>query len=272
MVWTILFVASFLVVVILANTWKGDLKVTDIRVEGNQIVGDEEVLSLAGIKNGDSLFEIDLFKAQERVQKNLFVKSVSAKREVPNCIVLSIVERAPIVAAVVDQVQFLDNEGFILPPAAPGSIMDLPIITGKLDKSQFTPGHQVGSTSIKEAVGIATVAREIGDELYRRISEIHIDGNKSLVFYTAEYGVPVIFGHGDIDGKLLKFNAFWKDFVIYRGSHELRYVDLRFEDQVVVRWKPGDGKAHSTSNVPIPAEKLTPVATINLASIGMTSQ
>jgi cell division septal protein FtsQ len=266
-VWTILFIASFLGVVILANTWKGDLKVTDIRVEGNEIVGDEEVLRLAGIKDGDSLFKVDLFKAQERIQKNLFVKSVSAKREVPNCIVLSIVERVPIVAAVVDRVHFLDNQGFILPPAAPGGITDLPIITGKLDKSQFTPGNQVGSTSIREAVGIATVAREISDELYHRISEIHIDGSKSLVFYTAEYGVPVVFGHGDIDNKLLKFDAFWKGFVIYRGSHELRYIDLRFEDQVVVRWKSDGGRAHSASNAPMPTEKISSVETIGLMKL-----
>jgi cell division protein FtsQ len=204
---------------------------------------------------------------QERVHKNLFVKSVSVKREVPNRIVLSIVERVPIVAAVVGRVHYLDDEGYILPPAELGDIMDLPVITGTLYKTDFTPGNQVGSLSIQEAVGIAAVAQGIGDELFRRISEIRIDGNKNLIFYTAEYGVPVIFGHGDTDMKLLKFNTFWEEFVIYRGPQELKYVDLRFNDQVVVCWKPDKKEAINTFDRPAP-ERLIPMAKVNPATLG----
>ena len=109
-----------------ANIWKRDLKVTSVQVEGNRILDDEEVLILAGIEKGDNLFKVNLYVVQEMVRKNLFVKSVSVKREVPNRVVLSIVERVPIVAAIVGRVHYLDNEGYILPPAEPGDIMDLP--------------------------------------------------------------------------------------------------------------------------------------------------
>ncbi len=262
-----LLIVSFLVVVVGANIWKRDLKVTSVRVEGNRILDDEEVLILAGIKKGDNLFKVNLYAVQERVYRNLFVKSASVKREVPNCIVLSIVERVPIVAAIVGRVHYLDNEGYILPPAEPGDIMDLPVITGTLDKTDFTPGNQVGSLSIREAVGIAAVAQGIGDGLFRRISEIRIDGDKNLVFYTVEYGVPVIFGHGDTDMKLLKFNTFWEEFVIYRGPQELKYVDLRFNDQVVVCWKPDKKEAISTFSRP-PPERLIPMAKINPVTLG----
>ena len=46
----------------------------------------------------------------------------------------------------------------------------------------------------------------------------------------------MVFGHGDAAAKLVKFDGFWKEVVVHRGPDELVYVDLRFEDQVVVRW------------------------------------
>jgi len=46
----------------------------------------------------------------------------------------------------------------------------------------------------------------------------------------------VLFGRGDVAGKMVKLDAFWNEFVHERGAQELQYIDLRFDDQVVVRW------------------------------------
>jgi len=79
-------------------------------------------------------------------------------------------------------------------------------------------------------------AQHVSDDLYRRISEIRIERAREVVLYTAEYGVPVVFGRGDVGIKLVKFDSFWREIVSHHGAHELAYIDLRFEDQVVVRW------------------------------------
>jgi len=55
------------------------------------------------------------------------------------------------------------------------------------------------------------------------------------------WGVPMIFGRGEIAMMLVRLEAFWNDVVHERGSDNLQYVDLRFDDQVVVRWNKKQG-------------------------------
>jgi cell division septal protein FtsQ len=48
--------------------------------------------------------------------------------------------------------------------------------------------------------------------------------------------VPIIFGRGQIADKVARLEAFWASEVLERGTRDLEYVDLRYHDQVVVRW------------------------------------
>jgi cell division septal protein FtsQ len=51
----------------------------------------------------------------------------------------------------------------------------------------------------------------------------------------------VIVGHDNIGLKLVKFDSFWKQMVDRRGAQELQYIDLRFQDQVIVKWTSKKG-------------------------------
>jgi cell division septal protein FtsQ len=72
--------------------------------------------------------------------------------------------------------------------------------------------------------------------LYHNISEIQVRNGGDIVFYSAEGGVPIIFGRGDLSGKLIRLEIFWNDIVRTRGVQYLQYVDLRYQDQIVARW------------------------------------
>ncbi len=81
--------------------------------------------------------------------------------------------------------------------------------------------------------------------LYLNISEINVKNNGDFVFYTSEFGIPVVLGRTQVGTRLVKFDVFWKSVVASQGAHELLYIDLRFEDQVVVRWNHDNGDDHS---------------------------
>ena len=68
------------------------------------------------------------------------------------------------------------------------------------------------------------------------ISEVRLRNGGDIVLYAAEWGVPIIFGHGEIASKLVRLESFWNSVVRQQGVENLQYVDLRFDDQVVVRW------------------------------------
>jgi cell division protein FtsQ len=219
-----------------ANLWRRDLVVKDIRTEGNRIVASSEILALAAIPKNQKLFEVDLNQARKRIQANQFIRTVAVNRDVPDRISITIEERVPVAAIVGEKMLYIDAEGVVLPPARSEYIFDLPVLTGALPQSECVPGKRVTSDVLREALQIITTAQKISDDFCRLISEIHIDPAHSIELFTSESGVPVIFGRGDVAGKMVKMEAFWREFVSQRGAGELQYIDLRFEDQVVVRW------------------------------------
>jgi cell division protein FtsQ len=235
-------------VVVWANLWKNDMRVSVVSVSGNLILTNEEILSLADIDENQRLFSVDLLAARNRVMQNAFIKSVSINREVPNTISISVKERVPIASIVADKIQFLDSDGVLLPPIHSENIFDLPVLTGSLPSDKLVPGKEISSPDMLEALAILSTAKKLGDDLYRRISEVHIEKGNDIILYTAEYGVPVIFGHGDIGMKLVRLDGFWKEIVYHRGAIDLAYIDLRFADQVVVRWNHDDAKMQATEN------------------------
>lgn len=220
-----------------ANSWKEDLKIREIRVEGNNVVPTGEILTLAKVSSSEKLFEVDLYAVQKRVMQNSFIRNVSATRHVPGILTIRVEERIAVAAVILEDVVYLDADGVVLPPSRSEHLFDLPVVTGTLDPSTLVPGKRVAAANVMEALSILATAHAIDEEIFMKISEVNLRGTGDIVLYSSEYGVPVIFGHGDAGPKLVKLNVFWKEFVTRQGAHELLYVDLRFHDQVVVKWR-----------------------------------
>lgn len=232
----LLLVLTTVAVALGANIWTRDLTVREVTAEGNRIVPSADIIALAGIRKNERLYNIDLNAARKRIQANQFVRAVSLTREMPDRVEITVEERTPIAAIAGTRTLYVDADGVVLPPTRSEFIFDLPILTGALPFAELVPGKRVAAEDVREALQIIATAQAISDDLYRLISEVHIDAGHQIQLFTSESGVPVLFGRGDVAGKMMKFEAFWKEFVHQRGAGELQYIDLRFEDQIVVRW------------------------------------
>jgi cell division protein FtsQ len=230
-----LLLAGVLVVALGANSWKRSLPVGSVRVEGNVLVATQEILRLANVAPRALLVDVDLAAVRKRVVQNPFIRSVSVNRDGPEGITIDVEERIPLALLAVDRLLYIDAEGVVLPVSGTGRLLDLPVITGALP--ECVPGYRVKEPAVREALDLLLLSRQVGDDLSRRISEINIQGGGELIVYTSELGVPVIFGKGDLPMKLATFDGFWREIVPLRGAQQLQYVDVRFEDQVVVRWR-----------------------------------
>ncbi len=231
-----LLVMVLLGVAIYANKWKGNCRVAEVVVEGNRIIPARTILASAKVPSNNLLFDLDLYAIEQRVMKNEFVKSAAVHRDIPNRVRISIEERIPVAAMVLDRLYYLDAAGYVLPPARSQFIFDLPVLTGTLPTNECVAGKQTKNRNALDALYILSVAKEIDEDMHRNISEIRIDGNQDFVFYTSEFGIPVILGREHVGTKLVKFDSFWKSVVARNGAHGLQYIDLRFEDQVVARY------------------------------------
>jgi cell division septal protein FtsQ len=222
-----------------AHLWKKDLRVARVETEGNRIVTGKEIAALAAIAKNERLFDVDLSATRHRVEQNRYIKSAFVRRDAPDGIKVAVVERVPIAAIVTDRVLYVDAEGVILPAVTSDEVFDLPVVTGEIPAADCVPGNHVSSKAIREAIDILVTAQRVGEDLSHLLSEVHIDGDKDILLYTAEAGVPVVFGHGNAAMKMVTFDGFWKHVVMQRGAASVASIDLRYENQVVVRWANG---------------------------------
>ena len=236
---TVLLLSGVAAIAVTANSWKHDFRVLRVRTQGNTLVADSEIVGMAAVLKNGKLFDVDLNGTRLKVQGNPFIRTASVAREIPDGIAITVTERRPIAALVLDRILYLDAEGYVLPPVRSGKVFDMPVVTGELPATDCIPGRQIRTRRLREALEILTTAERVGDDLYHMISEIHCAGDSTYVLFTAESGVPVVFGRGDIAVKLVKLDGFWKQIVMPRGATQLKTVDLRFADQVVVRWDEG---------------------------------
>jgi cell division protein FtsQ len=219
-----------------ANSWKRELPVRGVRAVGNAIVPAADILKLAAIPKDTKLYSVDLASVQKRVQQNPFLRSVSVNRQGPEGICIVVEERQPIAMMIREQVQYVDEEGVVMPAIKSDRLFDLPVISGALPPGECVAGKKITATPVREALHLLALSRQIGAELFRRISEVEIRESGDLLFHTADAGVPVVVGQGDLAMKLVKFDSFWRQIVEGRGPQQLQLVDLRFEDRVIVRW------------------------------------
>lgn len=223
-----------------ARLWRSDLPVRGVRIEGVQIVPAGDIYHRAAVPMDKRLYDVNLGEVRERVRRDPFVKDVAVHRDPPDRILIQVEERVPIAVVAAGKMFYVDADGMLMPVIRSENTFDLPVITGAADVQACEVGKQLVHPAIREALSLVLAAQQLDDALYRRISEIHIEPSGSLCMYTADTGVPVLVGRGDITTKLEKFEAFWKSVVSMRGAQALTSVDLRFADQVVVRWTTND--------------------------------
>ncbi len=219
-----------------ANVWKSSLKVAHVMLTGNRIVDANELFQLANVRHGSLIYDIDLKEIQKNLLSHYYIKDAIVERNLPSTIQLTVEERTPIALVNRPDAVYLDEDGVILPHSVSKALFDLPILTGVRLGPSMTYGSVVQDSDAREALQILTAARLVSSELYHLISEIQIRNGHDVVMYTAEGGVPVIFGEGNVADKLVRLDAFWNDVIRARGLQSLQYVDLRYDDQVVARW------------------------------------
>ncbi len=222
--------------VVWSNLWKSNLTVSNVTVEGNRIVEANEILQLAHVKEGSPMYDLDLASIQHDVVSNFFIKDAVVERDLPSTIRITVAERSPIMLINRDEILYLDEDGVVLPPSISKETFDLPILSGLPASLPLKAGSTIANPDVQEALKILTAAKAASKEMYHLISEVHLRSGGDIVLYAAEWGVPIIVGHGEAASKMVRLEQFWNDVVRERGSENLQYVDLRFDDQIVVRW------------------------------------
>jgi cell division protein FtsQ len=231
-----------------AYSWKRDLTVREVRARGMTLLSPPAILQLAAVPVGEKLFAVDPDQVRRRVEAQPFVRSASVTRDVPGVVTITVQERTPMAVLLTNRTVYVDENAFVLPALAQNRVLDLPFITGVTGATDCRPGQTMTAPALQQALDLLKEARMIGEDLYHNISEVSITPGGDIICTLAESGAPVLIGQGGYAEKLLKLDAFWKERVARQGLHNLQYIDLRFDDQVVARWIQGHELALQEGN------------------------
>ncbi len=240
-------VAGTIVLAIFSWEWREGMKFQRILVDGARYLPVQQIFTLAAVPPGSTLYGIDLFAVRQRLLGQPYVKSVVVNRQYPGTLHVGIVERVPIAAMNAGQLWYVDEEGTVLPYLQAPVRFDLPVISGCGEIQNPRSGNRLDNPLLSEAIALLQTAQMIDSSMYRFLSEVDMNGGKDIILYPVDVGVPIIFGRGDTGKKLLRLQSFWSEFVKTNNAAQLRYVDLRFEDQVVVKWLNDDQQTGKTS-------------------------
>jgi cell division protein FtsQ len=226
----IITISFFIILFFVANKWRFDLNVEKIEVEGNRLIPAENIIKQSGVKVNSGLYDFDLTQIENNICKISYVKTAIVQRELPTTLSIKVIEREPIALISAGSLYYIDAEKKIMQYNYYKEIIDLPIITGvKIDSSESSP-------ELETVVNVLKTLKKDYSDLYNQISEISIKNNNQIVFYSNNNCVPIYVGSDDIIHKLENLNSFWKEYAIYENLKNIEFIDIRYNDQVVVKW------------------------------------
>jgi cell division protein FtsQ len=229
-------VVGTVVLCMFALEWRASLKVKRVIVEGARLLNTQQVITLAGIAPRVPLENVDIYEVRTRVLGQPFVKTARVNRNYPDAVRITITERVPIASVNTGQLRYIDDEGMLLPYIPTAMELDLPVINGVEGMKGLAVGDTATAPDLFHAIDLLRNAQEIDTTLYHFISEVNMNSGGDITLFATQGGVPIYLGRGDIQKKLLTLESFWGKFVRSSDTEKLAYVDLRFTDQVIVRW------------------------------------
>ncbi|MBI3189047.1 MAG: FtsQ-type POTRA domain-containing protein [Ignavibacteriales bacterium] len=236
---------GFITLAVYGLQWKSDLKVQRVIVDGARHLQAKEVVALSSIQSQSFIDQIDAGEVEQKLLEHPLIKSAKVESQLPDAIRITIVEREPFAVVNGNPILYVDSEAVLL-PQLPSVQFDLPIINGITGIDAVELGHQVPNPSVFMAIEVLKQAQTVG--WYHAISEIKIGTNGEIMLFSIDSGVPIFIGKDDIAGKLQRLQTFWKNYVKNGTAAQLKYLDLRFDGQVVVKWdKPNE----RTTRIPL---------------------
>lgn len=159
-------------------------------VHGSRTLTAEELLSLAGLRYGENLFELDLRQGAGRLLEHPRIAAARLGRRLPDRVLIRLTERPA--------VGLLGTNAGLFAIAADGRVLgravsadgDHPVITGARPVENLVAGASVADVAVLAA---ADLAGHCESELPGRLSEINVRDPNDIVGYTRD-GVLVRFG------------------------------------------------------------------------------
>ncbi len=247
--------------IVLSGLWKDKKSVRSIEFVGGTTLSKDEVFDFA--KLNDSIIMssgLSLETIEARISKHPNIKNVVVSRE-SAVIKIEISEKDPF-AIVTNgkKVFFIDDKLNLYNIKKENTNIDLPVINGFSESLDINNYEKVDMKNLKIAQFIIKQALKIDKLLYNYISEINFSDSTEIILYSSEDATPIYFLDYDgmdyrnkilidtknfeitnnsfrevIKKKLIYLDNFLKQVIVYKNRYAFKYIDMRYQDIVLVK-------------------------------------
>jgi len=205
--------------------------IESVELSGLSRVGEEDVRRLVSDLEGVNILLAPLDACEARLEAHPRIARVTARRVLPNKVSYTITEREPVALLFTDRFYEIDGAGMVMPGDAYTALLDLPTITG-VAAAAVHPGEVCHDPMVSGALEALDVCRSWGGDFVRQISELRVSGN-GLSIRSLREDCVLLVGDSNFEARLRKFFLLRDE--LARRNEPGRFIDLRFDNQVVLR-------------------------------------
>lgn len=209
-----------------ATSWRENRVVNKIVVKGNKLISTKKIIELAGVKIGKRISDLNLSEIRTRVEGHKFVKYVEVYTNLPDFLIIEVVEREPIAMVIYNgKIYYVDSDGFVMPSDDVEKIFPVPLL-GELS---YKPVNLISDSTGQLKMQLDLIKLAIDKKVDSLISEVKIE-NGEVIILTTDGAVPVFLGNNGFEKKFVVLKKFWEQYV--SGKRLPRYIDLRHEGKL----------------------------------------
>lgn len=196
--------------------------VRDITVTGNYHIDKKDILSQLKVGKGDPLLDLKFKNINDRLMGNAWIKKVSLRKQFPGTLHVNIKEAVPVaLLSIKKRLYIIDDDGEILEKIKGDSANFLPVIRDINTKNR---------KDMKEALKLVKVLS--GNNMFADRESVEI-GIESYGLSMKIDGENMKVGYGRYAEKFERWLELEPE--IRKRGLQIEYVDLRFEDSIIVK-------------------------------------
>jgi len=206
-------------------------RVTDVEIAGLESIKRGEVLDLLALTDESSVWTpTDTW--EQRLAPHPLLKEAHVRRRIPGTLLVTVVERRPVVLVPTPTLEPVDGEGVRLPLDPGERRLDLPVL-----ETDLRPARGARLLPARDRMLAAEVARlmEADTTFLQMVSEVSLRDRETLVARWSEPRVEFLLTPGAPARRLREGLTAFADALGRDPERVPTVIDLRFADQVVVR-------------------------------------
>lgn len=183
--------------------------IKNIKVNGNEKLSDEMVISLSGLQLHNNIFKFNKSEVIENIKENAYVEKIELVRKFPSTVDITIEERkVKYMLQYADSFAYINNQGYIL--EVTNKKQEVPILIGySTYLSNVKTGERITVEDLKKmdmVIKIFETAKS--NDLGSLITKIDISDDRNYTIILETEGKTVYLGDGsDLNTKILYLSS-----------------------------------------------------------------